>query len=159
MDQTVQEKWQWVEGTHALRTQLLDTLSDSELNFTPGGENPTLGALLREMGEVQVSYTEAFKTLKQDWTYKNTDAGLDSSVERLKSWFSDLDGNLKGVVTSFSADELNSKLIERGGGYNMPVGLQIDVYLQALLIFFGKIVVYFKAMSKDRPQQVEEWIG
>src|SRR5690606_23280180 len=97
MDQTVQEKWQWVEGTHALRTQLLDTLSDSELSFTPGGENPTLGALLREMGEVQVSYTESFKTLKQDWNYKNTDAGLDTSVERLKSWFSDLDGDLKDV--------------------------------------------------------------
>ncbi len=159
MDQTVQEKWQWVEGTHALRIQLLDTLSDSELSFTPGGENPTLGALLREMGQVQVSYIDSFKNLRQDWSYKDTDAGLDTSVERLKSWFSDLDGDLKEVVTSFSAEDFSAKLVERGGGYTMSVGLQIDVYLQALLIFLAKIVVYFRAMNKDRPQQVDQWIG
>jgi hypothetical protein len=159
MDQTVQEKWAWVEGSHALRTQLLDTLSDSELSFTPGGKNPPLGALFREMGQVEISYTDSFKTLKQDWTYKNTDQGLDTSLEQLKTWFSKLDGNLKEAITEFSAEDLTTKIIERGGGFNMPVGLQIDVYTQALLIFIAKIVVYFKAMNKELPQQVEEWIG
>jgi hypothetical protein len=159
MDQSVQEKWAWVEGSHSLRTHLLGVLSDDELSFTPGGKNPPLGALFREMGEVEVSYTGSFKTLKQDWTYKNTDAGLDASVEQLKTWFDKLDGDLKEAVTAFSADDLTSKTVERGGGYNMPVGLQIDVYTQALLIFLAKFVVYFKAMNKDIPQQVEEWIG
>jgi hypothetical protein len=159
MDQTVQEKWAWVEGSHSLRSHLLEELNDSELSFTPGGKNPTLGALFREMGEVEVSYTGSFKTLKQDWTYQNTDQGLDTSVERLKEWFSQLDGDLKDAITDFSADDLTGKMVERGSGYNMPVGLQIDVYTQALLIFLAKFVVYFKAMNKDLPQQVAEWIG
>jgi hypothetical protein len=41
----------------------------------------------------------------------------------------------------------------------MPVEMQLDVYLQALLIFFGKATVYLKAMNKEAPKQIEEYIG
>jgi len=41
----------------------------------------------------------------------------------------------------------------------MPVELQLDVYLQALLIFLGKATVYFKAMNKALPQYFQEYIG
>lgn len=34
----------------ALRTQLMGLLSDDDLAFSPGGDNPTLGELCREMG-------------------------------------------------------------------------------------------------------------
>lgn len=159
MDQTIQEKWTWIEGTHSMRTQLLDVLEDSDLAFTPGGENPPLGALFREMGQIEISYTDSFKTLKQDWSYQNVDVRIETSVEQLRSWFDQLDGNLKEVFIAFSADDLTSKRIERGSGYTMPVGVQLDTYLQALLIHLGKAVVYFRAMGKERPQQVEEWIG
>jgi hypothetical protein len=50
------------------------------------------------------------------------------------------------------------KTIDRSG-YPMPVELQLDVYLQALLIFFGKATIYFKAMNKALPQQIQEYIG
>ena len=33
-----------------LRNELLDILSDEDLKFSPGGENPTLGELCRELG-------------------------------------------------------------------------------------------------------------
>ena len=35
----------------ALRTQLMDSLSDDELRYTPGGANLPLGALCVEIGE------------------------------------------------------------------------------------------------------------
>jgi hypothetical protein len=41
----------------------------------------------------------------------------------------------------------------------MPVELQLDVYLQALLIFFGKATIYLKAMNKALPQYIQEYIG
>ena len=41
----------------------------------------------------------------------------------------------------------------------MPIALQLDVYLQALLIFFGKATTYLKAMDKTLPKQIEEYIG
>jgi len=151
------EKWPWIEGTHAMRTQLLDTLSDADLTFNPGGQNMTLGALCRELGDTEYSYTQSLKTFKQDWSYHNAEAGLESSVKRLSAWFHTLDEELKATVSALSDEDLK-KTIDRGG-YAMPVELQLDVYLQALLIFFGKATVYLKAMNKPLPQQIQEYIG
>ena len=157
MNSYMQEKWPWIEGTHALRTQLLDTLSDAELAFSPGGQNMTLGALCREMGETEHSYTQSLKTFKQDWSYRNTEAGLESSIARLKTWYQTLDEQMKATVSDLSDEDL-TKTVDRGG-FSMPVDLQLDVYLQALLIFFGKASIYLKAMNKPLPQPIQEYIG
>ena len=157
MNSYMQEKWPWIEGTHVLRTQLLDTLSDAELAFSPGGQNMTLGALCREMGETEHSYTQSLKTFKQDWSYRNTEAGLESSVARLQAWFQTLDEEMKATVSALSDEDLK-KTVDRGG-YAIPVDMQLDVYLQALLIFFGKATIYLKAMNKALPQQVQDYIG
>ena len=157
MNRYMQEKWPWIEGTHALRVQLLDILSDTDLAFSPGGQNMTLGALCREMGEIEHSYEQSLKTFQQDWSYHNEEAGLESSVARLKAWFQTLDDELKATVDAFSDEDLQ-KTIDRGG-FAMPVELQLDVYLQALLIFLGKATVYFKAMNKALPQNFQEYIG
>ena len=157
MNSYMQEKWPWIEGTHAMRTQFLDTLSDADLAFSPGGQNMTLGALCREMGETEHSYMQSLKTFKQAWSYRNTEAGLESSVARLQAWFQTLDEEMKATVSALSDEDLK-KTVDRGG-YAMPVELQLDVYLQALLIFFGKATIYLKAMNKALPQQVQEYIG
>ena len=157
MNRYMLEKWPWIEGTHGMRSQLLDSLSDADLAFSPGGQNMTLGALCREMGEVEYSYIQSLKTFRQDWSYHNEEAGLESSVARLKAWFQILDDELKATVDAFSDEDLQ-KTIDRGG-FAMPVELQLDVYLQALLIFLGKATVYFKAMNKALPQNFQEYIG
>ena len=157
MNSYMQEKWPWIEGTHAMRSQLLETLSDADLAFSPGGQNMTLGALLREIGDIEYSYTQSLKTFKQDWSYHNTEAGLESSVTRLNAWYQTLDEEMKATVSALSDEDL-SKTIDRGG-YSMPVEMQLDVYLQALLIFFGKATIYLKAMNRALPQQIQEYIG
>lgn len=157
MNRYMQEKWSWIEGSHSMRTQLLESLSDAELAFTPGGENMALGALFREMGETEHSYIQSLKTFKQDWSYRNMEPGLDGSVEQLKAWFQSLDDAMKATVEALSDEDLK-KAVDRGG-YEMPVEWQLDVYLQALLIFFGKAVVYFKAMGKPLSQQFKDYIG
>ena len=157
MNRYMQEKWSWIEGTQGLRSQLMDILSDADLAFSPGGQNMTLGALCREVGELEHSYTQSLKTFEQDWSYRNTEAGLESDVSRLKAWYQTLDDEMKATVTAL-ADEDLTKMIDRGG-YSMPVEMQLDVYLQALLIFFGKATIYLKAMNKATPKQIEEYIG
>ncbi|HAG99382.1 MAG TPA: hypothetical protein DCL75_11140 [Ktedonobacter sp.] len=157
MNRYMQEKWSWIEGTQGIRSQLMDVLSDADLAFSPGGQNMTLGALCREVGEIEYSYIQSLKTFKQDWSYHNTEAGLESDVSRLKTWYQTLDDEMKATVSAL-ADEDLTKTIDRGG-YNMPVEMQLDVYLQALLIFFGKATVYLKAMNKAAPKQIEEYIG
>ena len=157
MNSYMQEKWPWIEGTHTLRTQLLETLSDTDLAYSPGGQNMTLGALCREIGEIEYSYTQSLKTFQQDWSYRNTEAGLESSVARLQAWYQTLDEEMKATVSALSDEDLK-KEVDRGG-FAMPVDMQLDVYLQALLIFFGKATIYFKAMNKQLPQQVQEYVG
>ena len=157
MNRYMQEKWPWIEGTHAMRSQLLDILSDADLAFNPGGQNITLGALCREMGDTEHSYIQSLKTFKQNWSYHNTEAGLESSVSRLKAWYQTLDDQMKAAVSDLSDEDL-TKTIDRGG-YATPVDLQLDIYLQALLIFFGKATIYLKAMNKPYPQQILEYIG
>ena len=101
-------------------------------------------------------YVQSLKTFQQDWSYRNTEAGLERSTARLKAWFQSLDEEMKTTASAFSDEDLN-KTIERG--FAVPVELQLEIYLQALLIFFGKAAVYLKAMNKPLPQQMQEWIG
>jgi len=157
MNRYMQGKWPWIEGTHTMRSQILDTLSDADLPFSPGGQNMTLGALCRQMGEIEHSYVQSLKTFKQDWSYRNMEADSESSVARLKAWFQTLDDELKTTVSAFSDEDL-MKSVDRSG-FTMPVELQLDVYLQALLIFFGKATIYLKAMNKPLPPQIQEYIG
>ena len=158
MNRFMQDRWSWFEGMNGMRTGLLEAITDADLSFNPGGQNKTLGALFREIGEIEHSYVQSLKTFKQDWSYRNTEAGLERSVAQLRVWFQTLDDELQATVSSFSDDDLK-KAVERPSGYTMPVEMQLDVYLQAMFIFFGKATVYFRAMSKPLPPSVQEYIG
>jgi hypothetical protein len=157
LNRYMQEKWSWIDGSHEMRTRMLAMLSDGDLAFNPGGQNITLGALCREMGEIEYAYAQSLTTFTIDWTYRNTEAVLDASVERLKAWFESLDGDMKATVEGFSDEDL-AKTIDRGG-YSMPVETQLDVYIQANLIFLGKATIYLKAMDRPLPKDWKEWIG
>ena len=156
MSKFMEEQWPMYEGTHAMRTELLDSLSDADLKFSPGGLNMTLGELCREMGEVEYSYVQSFKNFKQDWSYRNTEAGIESSVSQLKAWFETLDADMKETLSAMS-DEDFKKPVDRG--FSFPAEIQIQVYLQALLIFFGKATIFLKAMNRPLTQKFQEWIG
>jgi DinB family protein len=158
MNRAMQEKWSWIEATHSLRSQLLESLSNADLAFSPGGENVTLGTLLRESGDVEYSYIQSLKTFKQDWSSHHTEAGLESDLTQIKAWYSTLDEEMKTTLAAFSDEDL-SKTIDRGGGSSMPVEMQLDTYLQAQLIYLGKAGVYFRAMNRALPQVFQEYIG
>lgn len=125
--------------------------------FNPGGENTSLGALFREIGEIEHSYTQSLHTFEQDWSYRNREAGLESSVARLKAWNQTLDEEMKATVSALSDEDLK-KTVNRNG-YAMPLDMQLDVYLQALLIFFGKATVFLRAMTRTYPQDIVDYIG
>lgn len=156
MNKFATEQWPMFEGTHKMRDAMLDTLSDSDLAFSPGGANMTLGALCREMGDVERAYLQSVKTLKQEWTERNTEAGIEGSVKRLKAWLQELDAELGRVVTGMSDEEMK-RGVDRGG-FSVPVEVQLQIYLQAVLIFFGKATVFLKAMSKPLTKEIREWI-
>jgi len=157
MNRMMNEKWPWIEAAHGMRSQLFERLRDADLAFSPGGQNMTFGALCREMGETEHAYIQSLKTLKQAWSYRNTEADVVSSVVRLRAWFQTLDDEMKAAMAALSDEEVN-KTVDRGGEA-VTVAFQLDVYLQAVLIFLGKATIYHKAMNKPLPQSFEEYIG
>lgn len=157
MNRLISEKWPWIEATHGMRSQLFDLLSDADLAFTPGGQNMTLGALCCQMGETEHSYIQSLKTFQQEWSYRTADADVVSSVARLKAWFQMLDGEMQAAITAFS-DAEGKKSIKRAGEA-VAVEFQLDVYVQAVLIFLGKATIYLKAINKLLPESFQEYIG
>ena len=156
MNRIMDEKWPWIEAAHGMRSQLFNILSDADLAFSPGGQTMTLGALCRQMGETEHAYTQSLKTLKQEWSYHHPEADVASHVARLKAWFQTLDDEMQATITTFW-DEDGNKTIDRGGP--VTVEFQLDVYLQAVLIFLGKATIYLRAMNKQLPPFFEEYIG
>jgi len=156
MNSFMEQQWPMFEGTHAMRDELLSSLSDADLAFSPGGLNMKLGELCREMGEVEYAYVQSLKTFKQDFNYRATETGLESSVAKLQAWFKTLDEEMKETVSAFSEADLK-KNIERG--FPVPVDIQLQIYMQALLIFFGKATIYLKAMNRPLSEKFQSWIG
>jgi len=141
-----------------MRAGILDTLTDADLVFNPGGANVTFGELFVAMGEIEYSYITSLKTFNQDWSYRNSNADLATRIAGINEWFDELDGRLETIVSAFSDEDLTTR-VERPGGNHLPVELQLQAYMQSIFIFLGKAVVYLKAMSKPVPSIVDEYIG
>jgi hypothetical protein len=159
MNSIVRDQFDVLKMTVALRDQLLDVLSDSDLRCTLPGHNLSLGALCREMGEVQHAYIESYRTFTQDFSYRNPEPGLDTSVAKLKAWFQTLDIDLYAVLEGLSEEDIQHKAIERGGGFNPLPTVQLHVFREGLLIFYGKASIYLKAMEQPLPGDWPNWIA
>jgi uncharacterized damage-inducible protein DinB len=159
MNSIMREYWSVFQMYQALRNQLMDACSDEDLAFSPGGDNPSLGKLCLEIGEVEHAYVESFQTFGQDFSYRNEDPGLAGSVDRLSAWFGELDGELQAAIEALTDDDLLHRTIDRGGGFVIPPRIQLEIYKEALLIFYGKVSVYLKAMGKPRTEQWQDWIA
>jgi hypothetical protein len=159
MNRIMKEYYPVFRMYQALRDQLMEILADHDLAFRLQGNNSTLGSLCREIGEVEYSYIQSFNTFKLDFSYRNEEPGLEGSVEKLSTWFKELDRDLESVVESLSDEDVSNRTINRGGDFVLPPHIQLEVYKEALLIFYGKASVYMKALEKNLPQQWQDWIG
>lgn len=159
MNSMMQEQGPILEQTQALRYQLMEILNDKDLGYSPGGDNPTLGGLCREMAEVEQSYIISFQTFQQSFDYHIEDAGLEGSVEQLATRFQAMDHELKAALSTLSEEDVQKRLVDRGGGFVVPVLVQLHIYREALLIFYGKASVYLKALHKTLPEQWQAWIA
>ena len=158
MNSYMENKWSWIEASHGMRNGLVGTLTDADLSFSPGGQTMTLGALCREMGDIEHAYLESIKTFKQDFNYRNTDASMETSVAKLVAWYEEMDEDLKATISAFSEEDLK-KTVNRSSGFQAPVDIQLEIYIQALFIFFGKITIYLKIMNKPLDKSILEYIG
>jgi hypothetical protein len=144
--------------TAALRTQLLDAITDDDLAFALPGNRP-LGDLCLDNGDTQRSYIDSFRTGLQAWDVKNEEPGLSRSVERLRAWYAAMDAEFEAVVGAIPEETFRSGTIDRGDGFQMPMGAQFHTWREAILIFCAKADVYLRALGRDRPEHWQHWIG
>jgi hypothetical protein len=146
-----------------LRDELVAILTDDDLGFRVGGESATLGALCREIGEIEHTYVESFRTFRQDFDYRNPDSRLEKSLDALTSWYAELDRDLADAIAALSEDDIANRQNVRKdfdvSDFSPSADIQLDIYREALLIFCGKVSVYLRAMNKPLPGHWPHWIG
>ena len=159
MNAQIEQFWGHFEMYKMLRPQLLDTLSDTDLAYSPGGNNMTFGELLVELGETEMNYIDSFKTFKMGSGAKNDDPGRLGSIAKLNTWYDQLHTELKATLEAISDEDAQSKMVHRGENFELPVHINLSILQEAYLIFYGKAMVYLKAMERERPQPWTDWIA
>lgn len=158
MNAQITQFWDLNRMYTQLRDELLDGLTDDDLRFSPGGDNPSLGELCRELGETEYAYAQSFKTFKIDFSYRIDYLEMARSVDKLKAWYAQLDAELEAAVAGVTDDDVANKQMDRGD-FAVPVHISLDIYREALLIFYGKVSVYAKTMGLSLPQMWRDGIG
>lgn len=158
MNSIINDYYPTFQMYQAMRDQLMALLSDEDLSYSLVGDNPSLGSLCRAMGEVEHAYIQSFKSFRQDFSYRNDEPGLQGNVARLTAWYQEMDEALQETIAALSEEDIASRTIDRGG-FVLPLQIQLEVYKEALLIFYGKVSVYLRGMGKELPEQWQAWIG
>ena len=157
MAATLATELNYLQMTNGIRGTALALITDEDLRYALPG-NPTLGEVFREIGEIQQSYLDSFKQLKEDWSYKHADKSVETSKEALTAWFKQLDENMVAALGTFSDADLDDKHVERGSDFNPTVREQMQIYGDAVYIFTGKVSVYLRALGKA-DEQWKSWFG
>jgi len=144
-----------------LRTQLMGVLGDDDLAFCPGGATYTFGQLCREVGEIEYSYIEAIRTFRQDFEWRNPDPRSEHSVAALSSWFADLDKDLQAAIEAVTDDDAANRRFFRADipDFSPLLPQELDIYREALLIFYAKASIYLRVMGRELPGDWPVWIG
>jgi hypothetical protein len=103
-----------------LRDDLTQLLTDEDLSYSPGGDNPPLGVLCRELGEVQKGYIESFKTFTVVFDYESDDESVETSIESVRAWFQQLDEELEEVLGSLTDSDVDERLVVRSEEFKLP---------------------------------------
>ena len=151
------------EEYQSLRGQLLAILADDDLAFDLGGQTVALGALCREIGEIEQSYVEALRTFRQDFTWRCADHRVQREVEVLATWYADLDRDLLIAIEALTDEDIAHRRIVRQDfdvdDFSPPPAQALDIYREALLIFYAKVSIYLRILGRELPGHWGPWIG
>jgi uncharacterized damage-inducible protein DinB len=148
-----------IRGHHSMRDHVLTVVSDADLAYELPGQNPTLGGLLVEMGDLQGVYTHSFETFTLDWKHRQLPPPAPLTIASLRAWFDAQDDAMKAALDRFTDEELRIDRIDRGGGFIASPFVQHQVYREAVYIFYGKLSVYLRALERDAGASWAAWVG
>jgi hypothetical protein len=146
-----------------LRNELMELLADDDLAFRPAVGTFSFGELCREIGDIEHSYVEALRSFRQDFDWHHPDPQMERSVVALTAWYAELDRELRAAIEGLTEDDIARRRILRHDfgveGFAPLAAQELDIYREALLIFYSKVSIYLRAMGRDLPRRWAEWIG
>lgn len=142
-----------IRGHHGMRDHLLGLISDADLAVRLPGQNPALGELLVELGDLEGIYTHSFERFSLDWAHRHLPPPEPMTVAGLQAWFEAQDDAMNSALSRFTDEELRIDRIDRGHGFIASPFVQAQVYREAVYIFYGKLSVYLKALERDAGPQ------
>lgn len=148
-----------IRGHHSMRDHLLTVVSDADLAYKLPGQNPTLGELLVELGNIQGVYTHSFETFTLDWAHRRLPPPASLTIAGLQAWFTAHDDAMNSALTRLTEDELQVDRIDRGHGFIASPFVQVQIYREAVYIFYGRFSVYLKALERDAGEEWAAWVG
>ena len=148
-----------IRGHHSMRDHLLTLVSEADLAYKLPGQNPTLGELLVELGNVQGVYTHSFATLTLDWSHRQLPPPAPVTVAGLQAWFVAHDKAMSNALSRFTDEQLQIDQIDRGNGFVASPFVQVQIYREAVYIFYGKLSLYQKALERDAGEEWAAWVG
>jgi hypothetical protein len=148
-----------IRGHHSMRDHLLTVVSDADLAYKLPGQNPTLGELLIELGDIEGVYSHSFETLTLDWAHRQLPPPAPITIASLQAWFVAQDDAMKSSLSRFTEEELHVDRIDRGHGFIASAHVQHMIYREAVYIFYGKLSVYLKALERDAGEEWAAWVG
>jgi hypothetical protein len=159
MNSLVQNNYGIVAMTENLISQVLESLTDDHLDFTPARNNATVRNLLLEQAGIQKAYIESFRTFTGDFESIQP-AVLDSpTIDQLRTEFARLFAELKEVVGNIPEDDLANRVVDRGEHFKIPVMMHLHIYRESILIMCGKLSVSLRALDIPFTHQWVDWIG
>ena len=148
-----------IRGHHSMRDHLLTVVSDADLAYKLPGQNPTLGELLVELGDIQGVYTHSFETSSLDWAHRQLPHPAPITIASLRSWYEAQDDAMNSALSQFSEADLQVDRIDRGNGFVASPFVQVQIYREAVYIFYGKFSVYLQALERDAGEEWAAWVG
>ncbi len=156
MNQIETEFFGLLDMTHGIRDSAVALIGGADLAFRIEGCK-SLGEVLQDLGDIETMYTGSFQTMKMDFAAQAPGRDDIASGAAAVAWLHGLDGDLKAALAALSDDDL-AKPIDRGG-WHMPALVQFHTYREAMLIQFGKLDCYLRALGKELPEEWVAWVG
>lgn len=155
MNKLIAQKSTLIDLTHNLRTEILNAISDADLDRTLGGTTLSLRALLLEQAGFQGAYTELFRTFALRFDQTVPDESL--RLEAIKAKFEALDAEMIAALEALSNEDL-ARSVDRGS-HKIPLEITFFTYRESVFIFAAKASVYLRALGHALPPQVAGFVA
>ncbi len=136
-----------------LTYDLLNSLPEKMLEKTVGKNMGSIGKQFRHLGDVQLCYNEAIKTLKIDFSKYRRDYSIENSKIKLKQFLEEVNKEMYELI------EKNNNIEIDWGFTKVSLIDQLSFLIQHEILHHGELIVYMRSLELRFPKTWEDMWG